>query len=153
MRKAPLTGLTTGTFDDVLVRNPPYSGPLVSVTSLGGGTDPYDDTEVRSLITTTAQGLLLKHPNITVVDSAGASHSGVTTLSAIRQSTPRSAARATRERALPPAVATGSSTCPCRDASFDEERRLSLVRSRGCLHAGSAYPGRSAPRRGPDGRG
>ena len=51
MRKAPLTGLTTGTFDEVLVRNPPFSGSLVSVTSLGGGGgSSYDDTEVRSLI-------------------------------------------------------------------------------------------------------
>ena len=61
MRKAPLTGLTTGTFDEVLVRNPPFSGSLVSVTSLGGGGgSSYDDTEVRSLISQNAAGLALK---------------------------------------------------------------------------------------------
>ena len=61
MRKASLTGLTTGTFDEVLVRNPPFSGSLVSVTSLGsGGGSSYDDTEVRSLISQNAAGLALK---------------------------------------------------------------------------------------------
>ena len=67
MRKASLTGLTTGTFDEVLVRNPPFSGSLVSVTSLGGGAgSSYDDTEVRSLISQNAAGLVLKHAAINI---------------------------------------------------------------------------------------
>ena len=82
MRKAPLTGITSAALDSCLVRNPPFTGALVEVTSLsGGGGGSYDDSEVRALIATNSSALSGKHPTITVQDSAGASHAGVTTLS------------------------------------------------------------------------
>ena len=82
MRRAPLTGITSATLDSCLVRNPPFTGGLVEVTSLsGGGGGSYDDTDVRSLIALNSSGLSGKHPAITVQDSAGVSHTGVTTLS------------------------------------------------------------------------
>ena len=50
MRRAPLTGITSATLDSCLVRNPPFTGNLVEVTSLGGGGGSYDDSDVRILI-------------------------------------------------------------------------------------------------------
>ena len=96
-----LTNTVTGTFDDVLVRNPPYTGTFVSVTTLGGGGGSggsYDDTALTNMINsnTLAIGskansvdvylktatysrsetntlLDAKHPSVTVQDSTGAS--------------------------------------------------------------------------------
>ena len=36
--------------NDVLARNPPYTGSLVPVTTLGGSGGGYNDTQVRALI-------------------------------------------------------------------------------------------------------
>ena len=103
-----LTNTITGTFDDVLVRNPPYTGTFVSVTTLGGGGGgggSYDDTALTNMINantlaigskaassdvylkteTYSRGetntlLDAKHPSVTMQDSAGVSHTGVTTI-------------------------------------------------------------------------
>ena len=103
-----LTNTITGTFDDVLVRNPPYTGTYVSVTTLGGGGGgggSYDDTALTNMINANTLSITAKansadvylktatysrsetntlldakHPSVTMQDSAGVSHTGVTTI-------------------------------------------------------------------------
>ena len=53
MNKSSLTNTIVGTFDDVILRNPPYTGTFVSVTTLGGGGGGggnYDDTALTNMI-------------------------------------------------------------------------------------------------------
>ena len=50
MKRSTLLNSTTGVFDSLKVRNPPYSGAYVEVTALGGGGGSYDDSEIRGLI-------------------------------------------------------------------------------------------------------
>ena len=50
MQRSPLTKLPPIHGGDALVRNPPFTGPMVSVTTMGGGGSSYDDTQVRAVI-------------------------------------------------------------------------------------------------------
>ena len=52
MNKSSLTNTTVVTGDDVLCRVPPYTGPLVSLSTLGGGSGggSYNDGPIRQLI-------------------------------------------------------------------------------------------------------
>ena len=79
MRKSALTNTATAAFDDVLVRNPPYSGNLVSVTSLGsgGGGASYDDTQIRTLIAGNTAVIATKQAAITIQDSGGTNHTNI----------------------------------------------------------------------------
>ena len=80
MRKAPLTGVTSAKLDSCLIRNPPYTGAFVEVTSLsggGGGGSSYDDTAVRGLISLNTSAIGTKQQSLTIQDSAGNQHTGV----------------------------------------------------------------------------
>ena len=56
MRKSPLTGLTTGEFDALRVRSPPFTGPLTEVSALVAAS-AYDDTQLQQDISTNAATL------------------------------------------------------------------------------------------------
>ena len=84
MNKSSLTNSTEGRFDSLKVRNPPYSGAFVDVTSLGGGGGgSYDDTALTNLVNANTNAISSKHPSITVQDANGGSHTGITTINAV----------------------------------------------------------------------
>jgi len=51
-----LSGTTTGSFDELLVRNPSYTGGYENVLSILGGTT-YDDTAIAADVATNVSGL------------------------------------------------------------------------------------------------
>ena len=60
MRSSSLTGITSGEFDSLRVRNPPFTGPFVDVTGGGGGGGSYDDTALTQAVATNAAAIQLK---------------------------------------------------------------------------------------------
>ena len=52
-------------------------------TSLGGAGGSYDDTALTNLVNANTYAIAGPHPNITVQDAAGESHTGITTINAI----------------------------------------------------------------------
>ena len=62
MKKTPLLGISEAALDSLHIRNPPYSGNLVDITTLLGssGGSSYDDTAIQAAVATNSAAIAQK---------------------------------------------------------------------------------------------
>ena len=65
MRKTPLTGITSGAFDTLKVRDPPFTGSLREVTAIVAG-GAFDPSQLQADIASNAAALANKAENSAV---------------------------------------------------------------------------------------
>ena len=73
MKRSPLTGVTEGVFDSLLVRVPPNTGQLVEVATLVAGS-AYDDTELAASVAVNSASTAVNSANIASHTSTLAQH-------------------------------------------------------------------------------
>ena len=73
MKRSPLTGVTEGVFDSLLIRVPPNTGPLVEVAALVAGST-YDDTAIALDVTENAAAVAVNSASTAANSANIASH-------------------------------------------------------------------------------
>jgi len=73
MKRSPLTGVTEGVFDSLLIRVPPNTGQLVEVATLVAG-NAYDDTELALDVTELAASVAVNSASTAANSANIASH-------------------------------------------------------------------------------